>query len=187
MTNKMNVFKEIMRLMFPSVLISILLYIILHEFGHAIVLWSVDAEITEFSILSAHVSYNGGNWTDLSDKWMHLNGALFPLVITIIYILLYKRKNTNRFYRVISGIFVLMPISSLLAWIFIPILYMFGHAPEGDDVYKFLYNFCFDYPAYLVSVCAISAMCFCIYLAVKKGIFKNLRMAIKELKDYRPE
>ena len=179
----MTVFKKMMRLMLPSVLIGILLYILLHEFGHAIVLWSVGADITEFSILSAHVCYIGGNWTDVSDKWMHLNGALFPLIVSAIYIMLYRKENANRYYRLISGIFVLMPISSLLAWVFIPILYMLGKAPEGDDVYKFLHNFCFDYPAYIVSICAILTMCICVFLAVKKGVFENLRTTIKELKD----
>ena len=179
----MTVFKKIMRFMLPSVFISILLYIILHELGHVIVLLLVDADITEFSILSAHVSYIGGNWTDMSDKWMHLNGVLFPLIVSAVYIMLYRKENANRYYRLISGIFVLMPISSLLAWVFIPILYIFGQAPESDDVYKFLYNFCFDYPAYLVSICAIVAMCCSVYLAVKKGVFENFRMTIKELKD----
>ena len=179
----MKVFKEMMRLILPSALISILLYILLHELGHVIVLWTVHADITEFSILSAHVSYVGGTWTDLADKWLHLNGALFPLVIALIYIILYRKENTNRYYRIISGIFILMPLTSLLAWVFIPILYMFGQAPEGDDVYKFLYNFCFDYPAYVVSICAISAICGCVYLAVKKGVFENVRITIKELKE----
>lgn len=181
--NKMRQFKERIGLILPSVFVSILLYIVLHEFGHAIVLWSVDADVTEFSILSAHVSYNGGNWTCLSDKWLHLNGALFPFVVSLIYTMLYRKEYVNRFYRVISGIFVLMSISSLLAWVFIPMLYIFGQAPAGDDVYKFLYNFCFDYPAYFVSICAIVAMCCSVYLAVKKGVFANFRMTMKELEN----
>ena len=184
----MNVFKkEIIRFMLPSVLIGILLYIILHEFGHVIVLWSVNADIIEFSVLSAHVSYNGGNWTDLSDKWLHLNGALFPLLVSVIYIMLYRKENTSRYYRLMSGIFVLMTISSLLAWVFIPILYMFGQAPAGDDVYKFLSNFSLDYPAYLVSICAILAICSSVCLAVKKGVFENLKMTIKGLKECKSE
>ena len=90
--NKMSQLKEKIGLMLPSVFISILLYIILHELGHAIVLWSIDADITEFSILSAHVSYIGGNWTDMSDKWMHLNGVLFPLIVSAVYIMLYRKE-----------------------------------------------------------------------------------------------
>ena len=67
---------------------------------------------------------------------------------------------------------------NLLAWVFIPILYVFGQAPEGDDVSKFLYNFCFDHPAYLVSICAIAVMVCCICLAVKKDLIENFRMVI---------
>lgn len=179
---KLHKVKEVLRLVLPTALISALLYIVLHELGHTIVLWSVGADITEFSVLSAHVSYNGGAWTDMSDRWMHLNGAFFPLVITVVYMLLYKRNNANEFYCIFSGFFVLMPILSLLAWVIIPILYTFGQDVEGDDVYKFLYNFCFDYPAYLVSICAMAVMCCCVYVAVKKGIVKNFRTAIKTVK-----
>ena len=181
--DKTNIFNESMRLILPSVLISILLYILLHELGHTIVLWSAGADITDFSILSAHVSYSGGHWTNISDRWLHLNGALFPLIIAVIYILLYRKEYDNRFYRVISGTFILMTIASLMAWIFIPILYTFGQAPESDDVYKFLHNFCYDYPAYLVSICAAILMFGYIYLAAQKGIFQNFRMTFKELKD----
>ena len=183
----MNAFKETLRLILPSAFICILIYILLHELGHAIVLWAVDAEITEFSILSAHIGYNGGNWTDLSDRWMHLNGVLFPLIIALIYTMLYRKEKVSKFYRVMSGLFVIMPISSLLAWVYIPILYMIGQAPEGDDVYKFLYNFCFDYPAYIISICAILAIGCSVYLAAKKGIFENIRRTFKELKDYQSE
>ena len=174
--------KEVMRLLLPTALASALLYIILHEFGHVIVLWFAGADITDFSVLSAHVSYNGGVWTNTSDRWMHLNGALFPLVIATAYMLLYRRNVTNRFYHVFSVFFVLMPIASLLAWVLIPILYMLGQAPEGDDVTKFLYNFCFDHPAYLVSIGSVAVMIGCIYTAVKKGIIENFRMTIKQLK-----
>lgn len=72
---------KVIRMLIPAVLLSTFLYILLHEFGHVIVLWTVGADITEFSILSAHVSYIGGEWTNLSDRWMHVNGAFFPLVV----------------------------------------------------------------------------------------------------------
>ena len=52
---------------FASALLCILLYIILHETGHCIVAVSCGATVTDFSIFSAHMSYRGGNFTDLSD------------------------------------------------------------------------------------------------------------------------
>ena len=60
--------KKVIRMLIPVALLSTFLYILLHKFGHVIVLWAVVADITEFSILSAHVSYIGGEWTNLSDR-----------------------------------------------------------------------------------------------------------------------
>ena len=56
--------------------IAIILYILFHEFGHMIVMLSVGATITDFSILTAHVSADGGNYTDLSDMFMNANGTV---------------------------------------------------------------------------------------------------------------
>lgn len=60
--------KKVIRMLIPAVLLSTFLYIPLHEFGHVIVLWTVGADITEFSILSVHVVYTGGEWSNLSDR-----------------------------------------------------------------------------------------------------------------------
>ena len=82
--------------------IAIFLYILLHEFGHMIVMLSVGATITDFSIFTAHVSADGGNYTNLSDMFMNVNGALFPLIISYLYTLLYKKGSTKSFYRIFS-------------------------------------------------------------------------------------
>ena len=163
--------------------LSILLYIWLHELGHAIVLWAVGADITEFSIFEAHVLYAGGNWTDMSDLWMHLNGAFFPVVVSVIWMLLYRRGVRNRVCRIFSVFEVIIPLSSALAWVVIPFLYMQGLAPEDDDVTKFLYNFTFDYPAWTVSLVALLVLVLCIFLAVKKGIFHNMADEIRQVRQ----
>lgn len=168
-----------------SALVCLFLYIVLHEFGHTIVLWSVGAEVTEFSIINAHVNYTGGQWTNLSDLWMHLNGALFPIIISIVYLLLYKPDLENRLYRIFSGFVAIIPPASLLAWVFIPIMYMAGTAPEGDDVYKFLYNFTFDHPAYLVTICSLALMGFCIFLGIKKKVYRNFWSTLRQPADDR--
>ena len=174
-----------LRLLLPSALLSIFLYILLHEFGHVIVLWSVDADITEFSIVSAHVNYMGGQWTDVSDRWMHLNGALFPFIIAALYMLLYRRDMGSPFYRIFSAFFVLMPICSLLAWVVIPFLYLQGEAPANDDVTKFLYNFTHYHPAYWVSIAAVLAIVASLSLALWKGIIQNLVSELRKAKDSR--
>lgn len=175
--------RKAMRLLVPSAILSIFLYILLHEFGHVIVLWSVDADITNFSIVSAHVNYVGGEWTNASDRWMHLNGALFPLVLAVLYMLLYRREINNSFYRVFSGLIAIVPVASLMAWVIIPLIYMGGHAPEGDDVTKFLYNFTYDYPAYLVSIVALLVVIISIAIALWKGIPQNFEMEVRRLKN----
>ena len=60
--------KKVIRMLIPVALLSTFLYILLHKFGHVIVLWAVVADITEFSILSAYVVYTGGEWSNLSDR-----------------------------------------------------------------------------------------------------------------------
>ena len=73
-----------------SALLSILLYIVLHEAGHCIVAILCGATITEFSILSAHMNYSGGNFTALSALFLSANGILFPLFLSYIYTFLYR-------------------------------------------------------------------------------------------------
>ncbi len=77
-----------------SVGIWVFLYILMHEFGHMIVMLSVGATITNFSIFTAHVSAVGGDYTNLSNMCMNANGALFPLIISYLYTLLYKKDST---------------------------------------------------------------------------------------------
>ena len=50
--------KKVM-LVFPAVALTIVIYIFLHEIGHLIVMVSAGATITDFSILTAHVSAMG--------------------------------------------------------------------------------------------------------------------------------
>lgn len=171
-----------MRVLAPTALICLLLYIVLHEFGHVIVLWSVGANVTEFSIVNAHVMYDGGEWTNLSDRWMHLNGALLPIIVSLIYMLFYRPAVKNRFYRTFSALFALIPIGSLLAWVGIPFLYVNGNAPANDDVTKFLYNFTSQYPALWVSVASLLLMAFCLFVAIRKGIFRNFYAVIREIR-----
>ena len=175
--------RKALRLIIPAGILSIFLYILLHEFGHVIVLWSVDADVTEFSIASAHVNYEGGQWTNISDRWMHLNGMLFPLILSVLYMLLYRREIKNSFYRIFSGFVTLIPLGSLMAWIIIPFFFMNGRAPEDDDVTKFLFNFTHDYPAYLVSIVALVVMIICIAIAVRKGIPQNFEKEIRTIRN----
>ena len=163
-----------------SILITIPLYILLHELGHTIVILSAGGEITEFSIVTAHVSSTGGSYTDLSDLWLHANGALLPVIVSYTYMLLYKIRIQNMFYTAFSFMFSLMPISSLCAWVFIPFLYISGNAPEGDDVTLFLYNFSHSFSPLAVSVISVIIIAAGVIIMIKKKIIGSFIIMMKE-------
>ena len=165
---------------FASALLSIILYIILHEGGHMIVMLSAGATITDFSILTAHVSGVGGNYTNVSDLWLHANGALLPVIVSFVYMLFYKKESRSMFYHIFSYMFCLIPVGSLFAWVIIPFVYMQGNAPAGDDVTKFLYNFTHDYHPLFVSGAATLIIVVGIILMIKKEVVKKYVFEIKK-------
>jgi len=162
---------------FPAILLSailaLVLYIIFHELGHLIVMLSAGATIEEFSILTAHVSGTGGEYTNLSGLWLHANGALLPIFAAYIYMLFYKSSCEKSFYRIFSYMIVLIPIASMFAWVIIPFMYVGGNAPVGDDVTNFLYNFSHDFHPLIVSAAAAMIIGTGIVLMIKKRILRN--------------
>ncbi|MGI6773388.1 MAG: hypothetical protein GX264_05090 [Clostridiales bacterium] len=165
-----------------SALIVVFLYIVLHEFGHMIVMLSAGATITEFSISGAHVSAVGGSYTNVSKMWLHVNGAVFPLLISYLYLLLYRRSIKNTYYRVFSLFLGVIPAASLLAWVFVPLLYMSGNAPSGDDVSMFLYTFSQSFHPIIVSLVALVLIGVSVLLMIKKGVIHNFGEEVKALR-----
>lgn len=159
--------------------IGVFLYILLHEFGHMAVMLSAGATITDFSIFTAHVSADGGNYTDLTDMLMNANGALFPLIISYVYILLYQTGSTKSFYRIFSYVVTIVPIVSMLAWVVIPFAYLQANPPGNDDVTKFLAVFCEDYHPLIVSAAAAALIGLGVVLMIKKQVIHNFIVEIK--------
>lgn len=149
------------------------LYTFIHETGHCIVAIACGSQITEFSIVTAHMSFNGGNYSDFSTMWFNANGALLPYFTVILYMLFYRKQATNSFYRLFSYFIVLGTTCSLLAWVFIPILYLKGNAPVGDDCTKFLEIFEAYLNPILVTISSLGLICTSILLMVKKRIIQN--------------
>ena len=122
-------------------LISIILYTFLHEGGHALVGALSGGKITGFSInfldLSAHVNLEG-TFSTSQTILLNVSGAGLPLLVWSIFVVLTPvQVNPNlQLFKFSSGV---MPISSLLAWIVIPILVMMGQSPS-DDLANFLRN-----------------------------------------------
>lgn len=156
-----------------SAVIAIILYTLLHEVGHMIVMLSAGATITDFSILTAHVSADGGDYTNISSMWLHANGALLPVVVSYIYVMLYQKNSAKSFYRIFSYMFCLIPICSTLTWVIIPFAYLQGNAPINEDVTKFLTIFCEKYPPLVVSAIAVALIGIGVVLMVKKRVLLN--------------
>ena len=162
----------------------IVLYILFHELGHLIVMLSAGDVIDDFSILGAHVSGHGGEYTLVSAMWLNANGAVLPLIISFVYLLFYNKDRNSTFYRLFSFFFGFAPASSLLAWVIIPFAYIKGSAPAGDDATKFLDSFSQIAHPLLVSAAALLLIVPGIILLIKKGAFRNyiyeLRQANKK-------
>lgn len=160
-------------LLLVSVVLALVIYILLHELGHLIVMVSAGATIDNFSIVTAHVSATGGEYTNLSDLWLQANGALLPVFTAYIYMFFYKSNNAKSFYRIFSYMIVLIPVASMLAWLIIPVMYIGGNAPINDDVTKFLYIFSHDFHPLIVSVVAAMIIGIGVALMIKKRIIHN--------------
>ena len=65
-----------------------------------------------------------------------------------------------------SYIIALVPIGSLLAWVFVPFAYLDGSAPAADDVTKFLDIFSKEYSPLIVSAAAVLFIVIGIFISV---------------------
>ncbi|MHB1417441.1 MAG: M50 family metallopeptidase [Chloroflexota bacterium] len=120
-------------------LFVLLVYTTLHEGGHALTGLLFGGRITDFSVnfwnLSAHVGIDG-RFTAAQASAISVAGVSLPLLVWAVYVWLTPRRTnaTLSLLRVISAMCV---INTLLAWMVIPFLYLYGQAP-GDDVTNFL-------------------------------------------------
>lgn len=160
--------------------IAVVLYILLHELGHGIVMLSAGATITDFSILTAHITAAGGVYTDLSAMWLNANGAVLPILAAYLYLVCYNPNREGTFYRVFSYMVALVPTASVIAWLTLPLSYLSGNAPARDDVTKFLDIFSRQHHPLLVSAAAAAIMAGSVALMVKKGVFRNFIGEVKK-------
>ena len=160
----------------------VVLYILFHELGHMIVMLSAGEIIDDFSILGAHVSGHGGAYTNISDLWLHSNGAILPIFISYVYLMFYKHDSNNALYKFFSYFVALVPICSMLAWIIIPFLFLNDKAPAGDDCTKFLFNFAQGGHPLVVSLVALMIVVGGIVLVIRKRVFLNFMEEVRKLR-----
>ena len=166
-----------------SAVSSLLLYTFLHELGHLIVMLSAGATVTSFSILTAHVSAVGGDYTTLSSLLLHANGVILPMVAACIYMLVYRKDCQKSFYRLFSFFVALIPTASMLAWVILPFLFLQGDAPAKDDVTHFLNVASDQFHPLIVSAVSAAIIVISITLIYKKGILQNYLKEVRQLKQ----
>lgn len=157
--------------MILAAFLEVIVYIFLHEGGHALVAVSCGAKITAFSIVGAFTSSTGGNYTQVTLSLLNIAGMAFPLIISVCYMMFFFRKNRKgEFYRIFSLFFTLTPAMSLLAWVIVPIAFMAGDTTNPDDVIQFL-NTSGIHPV-IVMVLALILFVGIVFAAWKKGILQ---------------
>lgn len=119
-------------------LFVVLTYTFLHEGGHALVGIFSGKRLTAFSFidLNAHISLDG-NLTPSQRILFNLAGVSLPLLAWLVFILLTPRRSllTLESLKIIASA---MFLSTLLTWIVLPVLFLYGKAPLSDDVTNFL-------------------------------------------------
>ena len=122
-------------------LFTAFLYTFLHESGHALVGILSGGQITAFSVnfwqLSAHVGMDAS----LTPGQMLINnlaGVGLPLLVLFVFLLTVSR-HTNLVIVYLKIIGSLIFLSTLFAWILLPVLTLFGISPS-DDVTNFIRN-----------------------------------------------
>lgn len=163
-----------------SVIILLPLYIVAHEFGHSLVALLCGAKITAFNITAAYMSYDGGSFSPFTSSLLNAAGMLLPVLFALFYMLLYRKDSENIFYRVFSFFLSVLPVFSILAWVIVPITYLAGSAPAGDDVTQFLDHS--QLPPLLVLLAALLLFTACITIAWKRQIIGNFIRTIKAIR-----
>ena len=154
------------------------IYTFLHEAGHVLAGWLFGQSLTEFDAsfwdLSAHVGLTGGYLTQMQLAIRSAAGVLLPLVVWAIFLLLVPRKG-GFLLETLKLISSMVVVNTLLAWIVLPILFLFGRAPS-DDVTNFL-NYS-HMPPLLLSFTALVlyANCWMFFLSRIDGFRNELLM-----------
>jgi hypothetical protein len=130
---------------------------------------TIDKLILGFN---ARIHIVNAQYNDFTYPLMNMFGLVLPILVLLFVLLTYKKTLNNDFYHIICYIFSVGVVASLLAWIVIPIVSIFGQAPDNDDVTKFLIST--EIHPVLISLTAFTIFSLLILLVYKKGLFQKV-------------
>lgn len=162
------------------ILVSIFVYVVIHESGHALVAALCGASNIRISIISAHTWWIGGSFTAVTEALCNAAGVVLPVCVSLVAMLFYSKSRKSLIYHLAYFCFFMITTSSALAWVLLPVCSIFASLPENDDVTKFL-NVSGISPV-IVAVTAVIVILFSIFIAIKKQLFIQL---IKDIRNVR--
>ena len=179
MSSKLRFFFTI----FAMALVTIIMYILLHESGHALVAILCGAN-TRISIISAHSWHIGGSFTATTDALLDVAGVAFPVCVSWAAMMFYSKNRKSLVYHLTYLFIFIIPISSALAWVVIPAYSMFAPFPDlTDDVVKFL-NVS-GIPPVIVSLSSVVIILLSIFFAARKQLLHTLIQLAKDIRNIR--
>lgn len=158
----------------------LLLYAVLHEGGHALVILAYGGTIDRFWVwgLNAHVSAHGAVYSAFGEALMKAAGVLLPSLIAGIALVFYRSNARFIAYHWCYFMVLITPVFSMLVWIIFPLLSLFTPPPQGEDVTQFL-NVTGLHPL-LVSLAALLLVGMFVFFIYKKGLLGNVFAAVKK-------
>jgi hypothetical protein len=154
--------------------IWLLLYTVLHEGGHALVILAYGGTIDRFWILglNAHVSAHGAAYTAFGEALMKAAGVLLPSLVSAIALIFYKPRVKLFAYHLCYFLVIATPVFSMLVWIIFPVISLFTPPPQGEDVTQFL-NVAGFHPLFVSLTAFVLAGAF-VFFMYKKGLLRKI-------------
>lgn len=175
--------KIIRRVRFLAVSVLILyLYTFIHEMGHGLVAIACGGRILKIVLgVNAHIRTAGASYTVFTKGLFNAMGALLPVIVLVVALICYNKNRKSNIYHFGYSMYSLGTISSLFAWVVIPVVFLNGNAPKGDDVTKFLTVTNLN-PLY-VSAGALILIGLLIVLVIKRGVISRVRQIVVSYND----
>ena len=155
-----------------TILCVLSVYTFVHEAGHTLVGLAYGQTLTAFSTtfwdLSAHVRLVG-ELTAAQQALQSVAGAALPLLVWAVFMSLVPRK--ARFsLELVKLVASMGVVNTLLVWMVIPVLDLWGRAPVNDDVTHFLRAS--ELPPLLVTAVAASlyALGWVLFITKSRGL-----------------
>lgn len=178
MSNKLRFFFTMIAIAF----VSIIMYIFVHESGHALVAILCGASNVRISIVSAHTWWMGGSFTAGTEALSNVAGAALPVCVSWTAMIFYSKEHKSFVYHMIYFLFFVISISSMLAWVVIPAYSIFASFPDqSDDVVKFLNTSGISHV--IVSLGGVIVILFSIFIAARKQLLKDLIQLAKDIRN----